>query len=103
LQAESFKAKLLTRHREKGESLQDLYGDISRLLQLAYPGADSALVNHVGIESFTAALNDPDFYYEVLKREPTSLQAAANYAIKLEAYSHSLSAHTTVSAKWGSG
>jgi len=38
LQAESFKAKLWTCHRAKGESLQDLYRDISRLFQLAYPG-----------------------------------------------------------------
>jgi len=103
LQAENFKAKLCTWHRDKGESLQDLYTDISHLLQLAYHGVDSALVNHVGIQSFTAALNDPNFEYEVLKREPTSLQAAANYAIKLEAYSHLLSTHTTVSAERGSG
>jgi len=67
LQAESFKAKLRTRRRDKGESLQDLYRDISRLLQLAYPAADNALVNHVGIESFIAAFNDPTFEYEVLK------------------------------------
>jgi len=103
LQAERFKVKLCTRRRDKGESLQDLYRDISRLLQLAYPGEDSALVNHVGIETFIATLNNPDFEYEVLKRDPTSFQAAANYAIKLETYSHSLSACTIVSAEWGSG
>jgi len=50
LQAESFRTKLCIRRRNKGESLQDLYRDISRLLQLAYPGTDSSLVNHVGIE-----------------------------------------------------
>ena len=32
LKAESFNAKLRTRRRDKGESLQDLYRDISRLL-----------------------------------------------------------------------
>jgi len=32
LQAESFKAKLRTRHRAKNETLQDLYRDISRLI-----------------------------------------------------------------------
>ena len=99
LQAESFRTKLCIRRRNKGESLQDLYRDISRLLQLAYPGANRSLVNHVGTESFIATLNDRNLEYEVLKRDPTSLQTAANYTIKLEAYSHSLSARTTVSAE----
>jgi len=57
----------------------------------------------VGIDSFIAALNDRDLEYEVLKRDPTSLQEAANYAIKLEAYWQSLTACTTVSAERGSG
>jgi len=57
----------------------------------------------VGIDSFIAALNDTDLEYEVLKRDPTSLQAAANYAIKLEAYWQSLTARTTVSTDRGSG
>ena len=35
LQAESYKAKLWNRRRAKGESLQDLCRDISRLIQLA--------------------------------------------------------------------
>jgi len=51
-------------------------------------GKSIILVNYVGIETFTAMLNDPNFEYEVLERDPTSLQAAANYAIKLEAYLH---------------
>ena len=66
-----------------------IYIGISRLLQLAYPGGN--------------ALNDRDLEYEALKRDPTSLQEAANYAIKLEAYWQSLTAGTTVSAKRGSG
>jgi len=41
LQAESFCAKLRACRRENSESLQDLYRDISHLLQLAYPGEDS--------------------------------------------------------------
>jgi len=101
LQAEGFKAKLRTHCRDKGESLQDLYRDISHLIQLAYPGANNVLVRHVGIESFIATLNDSTLVYEVFKREPPSLKAAANYAIKLEAYLHSLSAHATVSAERG--
>jgi len=103
LQAESFKAKLCTRRSDKGESLQDLYTDISRLIQLAYQGADNVLVTHVGIESFIAVVNGPKLEYEVLKRERPSLEAAASYAVKLEAYAHSLSARATVSAERGGG
>jgi len=99
----SFRAKLRTRRREKGESLQDLYRDISRLLQLAYPGEDNKFTQHSGIDSFIALLNDPDVEYEVLKQAPPNLQEAANYAMKLEAYSKSLSTRTTVSVKRGSG
>jgi len=40
LQAESFKTKLRTRRRAKGESLQDLHRDISRLIQLAHPARE---------------------------------------------------------------
>jgi len=103
LQEESFRAKLRTRHREKGESLQDLYRDISRLLQLAYPGEDNKFTQRSGIDSFIASLNDPDLEYKVLKQAPPNIQEAANHAMKLEAYSKSLSARTTVSVERGSG
>ena len=47
LQAESYKAKLRNRRRAKGESLQDLYQDISCLIQLAHPGEGDELVKYV--------------------------------------------------------
>ena len=56
-----------TRRRAEGETLQDLYRDISRLIQLAHPGAGDKLVKYVGVESFFATLNDRDLEYEVLK------------------------------------
>jgi len=98
LQAESFKAKLRTDRRAKDEPVQDVYRGISYLIQLACPGVDNVLVTYVGIESFIAALNYPELQYEVLKREPLSLEAAVSYAVKLEAYTHSLSARVAVSA-----
>ena len=58
LQAESYRAKLRNRRRAKGESLQDLYRDISRLIQLAHPGEGDELVKYVGVESFINALDD---------------------------------------------
>ena len=70
-------------------------------MQMAYPGVNSSLINHVGIDLFIVALNDRDLEYEVLKRDPTCLQEAANYAIKLEVYWQSLTA--PVSANRGGG
>jgi len=61
-------------------SLQDSYRDISRLLQLAYPGEDSKFTQCKGNDSFIASLNDSSLVYEILKRDPPSLQEAANYA-----------------------
>jgi len=103
LQAESFRAKLQARCRVKGESLQDLYRDISRLLQLAYPGKDSNYTKRSGIDAFTASLNNPALEFEVLKQSPSNLQEAANYAMKLEAYSETLNDRVTVSVERGSG
>ena len=99
LPAESFKAKLRTCHRAENETLQDLYRDISHLIQLAYPGAGDKLVKHVGIESFIAALNDRDLEYEVLQLEPTGLEEAASHAVKLEALTHTLNARIAVSVE----
>jgi len=99
----SFHATLRTCCRDKGETLQDLYRDISHLLQLAYPGEDNKFTQRTGIDSFIASLNDPDLEFEVMKQAPPNLQEAANYAVKLEAYSKSLSARAAVSVERGSG
>jgi len=48
-------------------------------------------------------LNNSALEFEVLKQNPPNLQEAANYAMKLEAYSETLSDCTTVSVEWGSG
>jgi len=99
LQAESFRAKLHTRHRADGETLQDLYRDISRLIQLAHPGVGDKLVKYVyvGVESFVAALNYRDLECEVLKLEPADLEEAVSHAVRLEALMHSVNAGTAVS------
>ena len=87
LQAESFKAKLRTR-------LQALYVDISRLTQLAHPGAGDSLANYVEVESFVNALNDRDLEYEIFKLKPTDLEEAVNHAVRLEALSNRTGGHT---------
>jgi len=76
----SYQAKLCARRREANEPLQDLYGDISHLLQLAYPGGGRFILR-VGVDTFITALNDRELEYEVLKLEPKTLEEAANHAM----------------------
>ena len=57
-QAERFRAELRSRKRYRGESLQQLYQDVCRLMSLAYPGESSALSGIVGRDAFLEALDD---------------------------------------------
>ena len=97
LQAEWFKAELCVRRRCPDETLQNLYRDISRLVSLAYPSEDAKLTDHVGKESFINALNDGPLQMEVMKGEPSNLEAALNHATKIEAYEQSLITQGTLS------
>ena len=56
--------------------MQDLYRDISRLIQLAHPGEGDELVKYVGVESFINALDDRYLRLEVLKLRPADLEAS---------------------------
>ena len=90
LQAERFKAELKVRRRRTGESLQQLYQDISKLVALAYPNEGPALVNHVAKEAFVIALGDPTLQLKVIEREPKTVEDALNIAVKMEAYQASV-------------
>jgi len=96
LQAERFKAELRARSRASGESLQQLYKDICRLVTLTCPSAEALLVTHVGKEAFIVALNDGKLQLEVMKQEPQNLEAALNHATKLEAFEQSLAYQGTL-------
>ena len=85
LQAESFQARLKSRHRKEGESIQDLYRDIRRLLLLAYPGENPASVERTAVDAFITALNDQLMEFEVMKMGPKTLREAADCATRLEA------------------
>jgi len=73
LQAESFQARL-----KEGESIQDLYRDISRLLLLAYPGENPASSERAAVDAFISASNDQLMEFEVMKMRPKTLQEAAD-------------------------
>ena len=90
LQAERFKAELKVRRRRTGESLQQLYQDISKLVALAHPNEGPALVNHVPKEAFVIALSDPILQLKVIEHEPKTVEDALNIAVKMEAYQASV-------------
>ena len=95
--AERFKAELLARWRQKDETLQHLYGEISRLVSLAHPLKDTDFTDHVGKEAFIRALNNGPLQVKVLEGEPTNLEQALNLATRFEAYKNSLVSQGTLS------
>ena len=90
LQAERFKAELKVRQRRTGESLQQLYQDLCKLVALAHPKEEPALVNHVAREAFVIALSDPVLQLKVIEREPKTVEDALNLAVKFEAFQASV-------------
>jgi len=59
-------------------------------LLLAYPSAEPTLINHVGKEAFIIVLSDGKLQLEVMKHDPSNVEAALSRAIKVEAYEQSL-------------
>ena len=94
----SWMLRLHLHRRAENEPLQDLCRDISRLIQLAYPGEGGRFVSLVGVDTFVTALNDRELAYEVLKLEPKTLEEPANHAMRLDALACSVDARTYVSA-----
>ena len=85
-QAERFRAELLSRKRNKGETLQNLYQDVCRLMSLTYPGESPALSDIVGCEAFLEALDDHALRVRILEKEPKNLDDALNLVSRLEAF-----------------
>jgi len=91
LQAEHFKAELHARRwAPEGESIQQLYQDICRLVTLACPSAETSLVTHIGKEASIAVLRDGKLQLDVMKQELQNVEAALSHAIKFEAFEQSL-------------
>jgi hypothetical protein len=83
--ASRYRAELRTRRRRKGESLQALYNDISRLVTLAHPGPPSDLKDRLAVEAFIDSLDDQWLEEKVADSEPASLGQAYRKAVKSEA------------------
>jgi len=102
-QAERFRAELRSRKRLPGESLQQLYQDICRLMALSYPGPSSELSDIVGRDCFVQALNNPKLQVRILEKEPATLEEALKVASRLEALDKSASEREYIDQESGRG
>ena len=72
-QTERFRAELDARRRQPGETVQDVYNDIRRLLALAFPKQAGEMVEFLGRAAFLKALNDPQLTMRVMDQQPKTL------------------------------
>lgn len=80
-------AELKARKKKGDESMADLGRDVARLVRLAYPTADAATREIVGINSFLDALPGPalEMKLHVIKGRPRTLQEAVAHATEVDA------------------
>ena len=86
-QMATHRAKFHSCKRQKGQTLQGLYLEVSRLGGLAYPGEGSVVFDAVSVDTFINALNDAPLELRLRDKEPKSLEEAYRMAERLEAYS----------------
>ena len=84
-QSSRYRSELRARRRRKGESLQALYTDISRLVTLAHPGPQTELSKRLAVEAFVDSLNDSYLEERVADAEPGTLAQAYRKALKCDA------------------
>ena len=82
-----YQAELKARKRKPDESLPELGRDISRLIRLAYPTADMATKETIGINAFLDAIPGPaiEVRLNVLRGHPTTILEAVALAMEVDA------------------
>ena len=82
-----YQAELKTRVRKPNESLADLGRDISRISRLAYPTADQATRETIGINAFLDAIPGPavEIRLNVVRGHPATILEAVALALEVEA------------------
>ena len=82
-----YQAELKARKRRPGESLAELGRDVARLIRLAFPTADLATREMVGINAFLDAIPGPaiEVRLNVLRGHPTTLLEAVALAMEVDA------------------
>lgn len=81
-----YMAELKARKRRPEESLVDLGRDVARLTRLAYPHADTATRETIGINAFLDSMPGPaiEIRLHVIKGHPATLQEAIAYAMEVD-------------------
>jgi len=82
---ERFWLELYAKKRKASESLQDLYQDIRRLISLACPNDASNTAERLTINQFTNVLDNENMRFEVLNKNPDTLETALHIARRYEA------------------
>jgi len=80
-QLERFWLELYAKKRKASESLQDLYKDIRRLISLACPNDASNTSERLTINQFTNPLDNENMRFEVLNKNPDTLETALHIAL----------------------
>ena len=82
-----YQAELKARRKKGDESMVDLGRDIAKLVRLAYPTADTATREVIGINAFLEALPGPasEMKLHVIKGRPRNLQEAVAHATEVDA------------------
>ena len=83
---ERYRTELRARRRRAGETLNDLFVDVKRLVALGYQAeaASSSVLDSIAKDCFIDAL-DTDLALRVREKEPSTLDNALHVALRLEA------------------
>ena len=85
-QAELNRMKLKNRVRKREEGLTELAEDVEKLIRLAYPDADPAMMEVLGIDHFIDALHEEELRLKVRQSRPKTMRGAVQTALELESF-----------------
>ena len=95
-QAERYRAELNSRRCQRGETTQQVFADIRRLLSLSFPGQSGELFEIIGRDAFLTALDDPSLRVRVLDTQPKTLDDTLATVVRMQAYTDASTAAPTV-------
>ena len=85
-QTELNRTRLRNRRRKRDEGLPELAEDIERLVRLAYPDADPAMLEVLAKDQFIDALPGDDARLRIRQMRPPTMRTALEYALELESF-----------------
>ena len=78
--------KLKNRVQIREEGLTELAEDVEKLIWLAYPEADPAMMEVLGIDHFIDALHEEEMRLKVRQSRPKTLRQAVQTSLELESF-----------------